>query len=725
MKIQFDKKRPLTIMVSLIVLTALTVIPLIYSTTMTAAYEDPINRLNRVPTAIINEDEPVTINGRHFAIGDELTKMLLTSSNEKNFKWKVMDREGAAKDLKDQRLYATLLIPKHFSADIASLSGGAKQAKHAELKFTSNDSTNYIVGLIGGMVADKLSGILSQKVSQKYLENVYLSFGDIHTQLSKAADGAGKVGAGVGVAKAGTDQLSVGIGQLAGGAGRLSGGAGELASGLQKAHTGSSELSTGITQLHNGATQLSGGLNTFAAESGKLSGGIAQIDDGLGKALDGSKQLQDGATKINQGVQPLNDRIQKLRTLRPWIEDIIGKSDLTDSQKERIKKSLEPVFSQAEGNLDKAQQLADGTAQMEKGLTQLVGDNSTGLTALKNGTATLRAKTTDLPANAHRLADGATQLTGGLGKAEEGASALNNGIGSAATGARQLADGAGKLANGANQAHAGASQLAGGLGKLQEGSTALHAGLNAGTKKVPAFTPTTAKQLSNQSASPVRLKDERLHAVNTFGEGITPFFMALSLWVGAIAIYMIMSPVSKKWLYSRRSTLRVGLSSFGIAALIGIAQAIGLTIAAPVLNSIFPKEPLQMLVVTIMASVTFVAINQMFVSLFGSPGRFVALLLIVVQLASSGGTYPIETTPPFFRAVHHLLPMTHVVEGLRATTSGGPVAWGSLCLTLGLWLVVSVVGTITAVSVFRRKGTTPDMPADPVVARARLRAYSH
>lgn len=100
--------------------------------------------------------------------------------------------------------------------------------------------------------------------------------------------------------------------------------------------------------------------------------------------------------------------------------------------------------------------------------------------------------------------------------------------------------------------------------------------------------------------------------------------------------------------------------------------------------------------ICITSSIVYIAINQALIALFGAPGRFIALLMIVIQLGAAGGIYPVETAPGFFQAVHPLLPVTHTVNALRAAIAGGPIDIGTYAGALGLWFAASVLATVFA-----------------------------
>ncbi|BBE21775.1 hypothetical protein MN0502_06580 [Arthrobacter sp. MN05-02] len=183
--------------------------------------------------------------------------------------------------------------------------------------------------------------------------------------------------------------------------------------------------------------------------------------------------------------------------------------------------------------------------------------------------------------------------------------------------------------------------------------------------------------LSGVGASPVSIERTRTNAVDAYGEGMAPYFIPLALWVGGIVTYTVLRAVSPRALASTAASWRISAAGYLQGALFAVLQALvllGILVAGVGLTS---PHPVALVAFTILTALVFTAIHQALVALLGGVGRLVALVLLMLQLTSAGGTYPVMTAPGFFQFLSPLLPMTHAVEGLRHLIAGGDpgVAW--------------------------------------------------
>jgi putative membrane protein len=208
-------------------------------------------------------------------------------------------------------------------------------------------------------------------------------------------------------------------------------------------------------------------------------------------------------------------------------------------------------------------------------------------------------------------------------------------------------------------------------------------------------------------ADPIGLSSGGTHSAPNYGTGFAPYFIPLALWVGAMIAYMLLQPLNKRALAAGSPAARIMLAGWLPVAAIGAVQAgallsvlhwgLGLQLARPAGTVGF------LLLVTL----CFTAVVQFLNARFGPAGRILVLAMLMLQLTSAGGTYPIQTSPGFFNAVHPFLPMTYVVEGLRHLVTGGDLwpVWRA-CLVLLAFTAGALA--LTAVTARRKQVWTLD-----------------
>lgn len=730
-----------------IVCTALACIPFIYAGLLAYSNIDPTHNLSSISAAIVDEDEPAeAADGSTQHLGDDLADELLDNDEDTNFDWSEMSADAAESALESGEALAVLTIPSDFSeAAVSAGSDDVADAMQAKLTITTNDGANLIVGNIAGTVGETIVDTLRSEVSETYLENVYLGFTDVHSSVADAADGASELATGASDASDGSGELVVGLRQLADGTVDLSDGAASLAAGAATATDGATTLSGGLAELsagaatvpdqaatladgaasvaegaedaRAGAADLADGAGQLADKLDELAGGARTVSDGAGTALTGARSLQQGAAGALAGATELDTGLDRL---------LAGYDVMTDDQRKAALAELAAGSDLLVGDAASG----SGLSALSAGATQLVGDKGSGLTLLAagagqvaDGAETAADKTGDLSDGADLLATGASRLDDGAAQVSDGASALSSGlatlvdgIDSAAAGASQLADGMPALSSGAAQlaggaatlqsgtveATGGAETLDDGLDQLSDGAGDLSSGLADGVDEIPSYTDDEASQLASVAADQVVLDQQRVNEVPEYGYGLAPYFMALSLWVGALAFYMMMPALRDELVAGRRSAFGAALRSLGPGALMALVQSALMVIIVHFGVGIEFADLPGAFGIALLTSVTFFAINQALIALLGAPGRFIALVFMVFQLASAGGSYPIQTAPEAFQRLNVWLPLTYPVEAFRSLIAGGSIGISTTLWVLPCWLLGAFALTLLAIVLKRR-----------------------
>jgi putative membrane protein len=426
-------------------------------------------------------------------------------------------------------------------------------------------------------------------------------------------------------------------------------------------------------------------LGEAAAGAGELSSGAGALADGASKAAGGAGELADGLGQLESGTSTLP---RDTRLLATGARQVATGVEQIAALVKQFSQALTAATANADADIARLDTLLRGLAEQCRadppaGMNCAQIEEAAGRTGeLKAFVKQVRTEASTANKQVQLLADGANQVAVGNEKLAKNVPLLVSSISRAADGADQLADGTAQLSTGADQLSAGALELS--------------TGLREGSSSVPDYDKSERKQMSETVATPVEDAADRLHPVSNNGEALTPYFMALALWIGAMAIYLLLRPLSDRAVASTAGDVRTAFAGFAPGLAISLVQVALLIAALEWIVGVNPASQWLFIGISAATAIAFTALNQMLVALMGGAGRFVALVLLALQLAAAGGTYPIETSPGFFGFLHDLLPMSYAVHGLRAATAGGTDGIGTDFFALGLFTVLGLVLTVIA-----------------------------
>ena len=291
------------------------------------------------------------------------------------------------------------------------------------------------------------------------------------------------------------------------------------------------------------------------------------------------------------------------------------------------------------------------------------------------------AQVQQLASGAEAVSTGAAQLAAGtpalrdaVSQASSGADQLHTGAAALATGGQAALDGTGRLAEGARKVDDGAAQLAEGAGTAADGSRTLADEIGKGAGQVPNPDDTQKSNLSRVMADPVAVSNVSQAKAESYGAGLAPFFLTLALWIGIFMLVQAMRPITQRALASNAPSWKIAVGGWLPFLAVSVVQASLLTLVVNLALGLDPAHPVLMWLFMLAAAMAFSAIIQGVVALLGSPGKLVVLILLVLQLVSSGGTFPWQTTPQPLHAAHEILPMGYVVSGMRHLIYGADLS---------------------------------------------------
>ncbi|MFF3287506.1 YhgE/Pip family protein [Streptomyces sp. NPDC003023] len=662
---------------------AVLLLPLLYGALYLWSFWDPYSRLDRIPVALVNDDRGATASGERIDAGDEITKGLHDSDV---FEWHEVSDAEARRGVEDGTYYLSLTVPSDFSRRIASSSGDFPET--GALQVRTNDANNYIVGQISRTVFSEVRTAASTDASRSFLDRIFISFSDIHRATAEAAKGADKLKSGAGKAKKGSEDLADGLKDAKDGSGRLAG-------GIKSLHKGAGELKTGSRQVAEGTQALADKVNGYAD---RLRPYLKDNGESIG---DTARLVADASRAVRRNLDSLAERAPDAATRAQKNAD-----ELSEIHRTRCEEALIPDASACPG-LKRAKTTAADVAGIAADAAALVSDSDGNLKALKKHLTDLEKKADDIAKRAPKLDEDLEYAVARINELNTGAHKVATGAGRLHTGLTTAKTGSADLDTGVAELKKGAGELDGGLFRLADGSAELATGLGEGVEKIPDYDKKDRDRRTEVMADPVQLAGQSLHSAPNYGTGFAPYFIPLSLWVGAMVAYMIIQPLNRRALATGSSAWRIAL-----AGLLPVA-AIGLLQVAALMSVLHWGLGLRMAhaagTVGFLALVTccFAAIIQWLNARFGAAGRILVLAVLMLQLTSAGGTYPVQTSPGFFNAIHPFLPMTYVVDALRRLiTGGGPGPVWQACAVLLAFTAGALA--LTALSARRKQVWTLD-----------------
>lgn len=614
-----------------VIIAAVLIIPFMYSFFYLKAYWNPYGEGNI-------DNIPVAIVNNDE--GDNGEKVITNIKNSKKLKISTVSDEKASDGLYNKKYYAVITIPKDFSESMESASTTNK--KHATITYAPNQKSNYLASQIINNVVSAVEKNLDNTVNSTIVDSLASTIKDVPSKL---------------------ETISNGFEQLEEGTTKLQDGSNSLANGTNSLKSNYEEFNTGIKNIKDGIETL----NSSTANFSSLSSGLNELVTGAANLKAGNDQFSTGFNAYVSGVNTALNYTDSLVTL--INASICPKVQNNTATKEEIK-----MCAIAQGM---------STPSEKTG-------NTTTLNYLKISGQKLQNANTSVSAGINELNNKVTPLL-----------SVNDKI-------KQLQGGVNTLLNGANTLYDSSLQIRNGIATLNDGATTLNAGIKTlnssvkGAKEELNTNITTTKEevkkvdnLSDYSKEPVTIKTKAVNEISSYGTAFSPFFISIALWVGCLMMYIVLyydkEERFKKLSISNKNRLQRTLCYHGLATLSAIILGILLmTLLDFEITNIF----LYFISIILVAN-TFMAIIETLIINFKDIGKFIALILLVLQLAAAGGTFPIETVTKGFRFLNPILPMTYTINLLRESL----VTIEKSLLTKNILVVVAIMIVFMSINI--------------------------
>ena len=669
-----DIKRLTSNVVTGIIVLGLVFMPSLFSWYNIVACWDVFDNTGNLKVAVANTDEgyesdlvPLKAN-----IGEQVVSALRANDQ---LSWTFVSEEEAIDGAQSGKYYAAVVIPPSFSKDMMTFY--SDEVEHAQIVYYTNEKKSAVAPKVtdqgAGGVSNQVNEVFAETLSEvalgissalsRYANDADVSgrignlahhVGTMSTQMSQAASVLTLYSSVLGSTQVLVDGSSKLLAQTREAAGQVGAVAGEGKQALctisDAMAASSGALSYALQQSSAGYTGLSDSIDAAFSTTGSLTANSAQ-------------QLREQATAIDVQIAQYRSIVEQLEQLKnrvddsskPAVEMLIKRLNASIEQQEKLRDGVLSAAASIEaGNADAQNQYAE--------VKQLVTDAQASISGLA------ASYDTDIKPALDQLAAEVSSVVSSLERSAFKLDAAGACLqGSAGLVSGQLSDARGKLDGAASDLMASSEKFA----SLSQSIT--QALSNGDLDTLRAVLNSDPAVLAATLAAPVQLERHPVYPAENFGSQMAPLYTTLALWIGSllllVAVRVAVSEKARKRLDAPK-LYQLFLGRFGIFAVLSFLQTTCMALGNMLFLKVQVNDPLLYLVCFWLAGLVFTFVIYALVVSFANLGKAIAVLLLIVQVTSAGGSYPLQLLPEFLQALSPYLPATHVINAMRAAMMG-------------------------------------------------------
>ena len=680
-----DLKDIFTNKVLLVIIIGLCILKSLYAWFNIKASWDPYGNTGNISVAVINEDSGAEIMNKKVNMGDELVKELKTN---KDLGWKFVDRKKALEGVNSGKYYAYIEIPSNFSENLTSLV--SKDIKKGTIIYTVNEKINAIAPKITSKGATTIQNEVNQTVVKTVSEVVLKAFKEagieIEKQLPKLStlennlvEVQGKfkdIDKVVDTAVDATDKVSDIIKDIQ-----------NDMPLIKDTITNSKNLSSDIKSFLNdsktGLSQLSpilkNDLGLISEISSNAKNAVSDLIDAINKGSESAPQLIDNlSTK-------LSDLASSTNTLTKFLEKL--NKLVPGNQLKSVIDSLNSISAKLDTAVSSLQTIKNQVANGEKppltnlnNLLKVIGDvNTITSSILNNFDSKIQGPISNIIEDSFKVADNIIAV---LDSAEKKLPAVEDILNTTLSFSGSAEKGASFIKEKLPYAKSVVDTIVDSMKKINNSSE---------VNELISLLKSDVLKRSDFLKQPVDLVENRLYPIKNYGSAMAPFYTVLSLWVGILLLMSLLSTNVHGDYKPNEVYFGRGLTFLTLTIIQALIVSLGDIYFLKVQAVNIPL----FILISVFTSIVFTAIVYSLVSIFGNVGKAIGVVLLVIQVAGSGGTFPIQVTPQFFQNVYPLLPFTYAISAMREAVGG--IYMPNLTKdisTLAIFIVVFVIFTV-------------------------------
>lgn len=558
--------------------------------------------------------------------GDKGNSLVQSIQKSKKLKIFVLSEKKASDGLNDGKYYAIINIPETFTSDMKS--AAEQKKRHATITYSPNQKSNYLASQIINNVVNVVEKNLDNQVNKQIVSTLSNKLNEVPSQLETMEDGFGK---------------------LENGSLQLQNGSNTLNNGIQSLQQNYQNFHQGVSKVHQGVSTLNQATSSFS-----------NLNHSVDDLISGVSNLKTGEDNFHQNLNHYVAGVQQELKYTTDLAKLVKSTSCPGTNAQEVQMCQIATGLLAESPVYQNQNLIN---YLDYSGSKLIAGN----TMIQTGLTTLNAKVSNLNQIKPQIAT------------------LQSGI-------QQLATGTQTLYNSSIQIKGGIDQLSTGSNTLYQGIATLHGSVSNAKTELNSNINRTKGELkklngiSDYSESPITMNTTEVNKISSYGTAFSPFFISIALWVGSLMMFIVLY-------YDKESRFKIlGMENKNRVQRTLCYHALTTTsaiILGLLLYFLLDFEITNMFLYFISIILTancFMAIIEFLIENLNDVGKFIALILLVLQLAAAGGTFPIETVTKGFRWMHSLLPMTYTVRLLREPL----ISIESNLLTKNLIVVISI-----------------------------------
>ena len=693
---QRDMMRIRKNVIALVVIAGISVVPCLYAWFNIAASWDPYSNTGNLKVAVASVDEgyegsliPLEIN-----IGDQVLSALRENTQ---MEWVFTTKDKATAGVKSGKYYAAIVIPKDFSNKMMSVF--SENVEKPEITYYSNAKEN----AIAPKVTDKGASAVQRQVNKVFIETISDTTLTVLQAVSNMTEASG--------AETIVSNLNTNLNRISG---DLSASAGLLQSFSDMTVSAQNLLNSTTEFMQSAQTQSQESKQTFQKSKDSFSDIDSVLDaatDNVEKALNATQSVYDEMNQtitkafetqsqdtetVASTLDTLAAKVQKIMDSYQSVRDAVA--SISDSHSE-LASAVDAVVSRMDTSIKAQQELHDKLQNTAQSLRDTTTDIATAKKELQDLFATNGTQIADatneyqssMETSLNKLTDALdssktkiSSLLSQLEKSTDGIYSLTDAADSDLIQIQSVLADSGKLLN---------DKISDTTAKLDEMEQ------SGDFSELESIISGDRSSISSFLAAPVSLKTHKVYEIANYGSSMAPFYSVLSIWIGGIVLVaMLKVNVSEKCTEGLENVklYQVYFGRFITFLIVGLFQSTLIALGDLLYLGIQCEHPFLFLLACWFSSIVFVNIIYTLTVSLGDIGKAVSVILLVVQVAGTGGTFPIEVAPKFFQAVYPLLPFTHSMAALRETVGGmyGMNYWidlGKLAIFLVISLIVGLV----------------------------------